>query len=336
VVTGAGTVTCQSVIKALRMQEEIPVEIVTVDSGDQVAGRYFSDHFYSVPLASDPRYVDAMVDVCRAHDAALLVPIVDYEFAPLGGAMERFADFGCLVGMSPPEVIRKVNNKLEAYRFFTERGFGTARTWTDAEARELSPWLPYPVFVKPAVDGRSSIDCYRVDKAEDLLLHLDRVPGLMVQEFVDAPEYTADVVADWESRVLGLVIRRRIETKGGVSYKGVTVSDPVAEAEVIRLAAELGIRGPANVQVFRRGEEVIFNEINPRFSGALALTLAAGLNSPLLLLKLALGLPIEHRIGETRIGLTMLRYWDEVFVDAEGTPMYPRYQLEPGRSLTPA
>ncbi len=336
VITGSGTVTCQSVIKALRMQDEIPVEIVTVDAADQVAGRYFSDHFYKVPSASDPSFVPEVLGICRSHDAALLIPIVDYEFAPLSDAMGLFEQVGCLVGMSPPSVIRMVNDKLAADEFYREHGFATARTWTETEAREQKAELPYPVFLKPALDGRSSIDCYAVSNADDLELYLDRVPGLMVQELIDAPEFTADVLADWSSSVLGVVIRERLETKGGVSYKGRTVSDPVLQAEVIRLVELMGIRGPANVQVFRRENEVLFNEVNPRFSGALALSLAAGLNSPLILLKLALDMPVQPVIGRTRAGVTMLRYWDEVFVDPEGSPIFPAYRLEPDRRLIPA
>lgn len=329
VITGAGTVTCQSVIKALRSQSEIAVEIITVDASDNVAGRYFSDAFHRVPPANDPSFADAVVDICKHHRANLLVPIVDYEFGPLSNAVNRFEAIGCHVAISRPDVIARVNNKLETYRFFVDNGFATARTWDSAEARRNREDLPYPVFLKPAIDGRSSIDCYTVNNADDLLMYLDKVHDAMVQEFVDAPEFTADVLADWDSRVLGVVVRERIETKGGVSYKGVTVDDPDMIDQVIRMARLLGLRGPTNIQAFRRGSELLFNEINPRFSGALALSLAAGLNSPLLLVKLALALPVESVIGKTRVGVTMLRYWDEVFVGPDGQPEYPEYGLAP-------
>ena len=329
VVTGSGTVTCQSIIKALRMQDELAVKIVTVDASDQVAGRYFSDAFHKIPLANDPSYVDALVEVCERHRADLLVPIVDYEFKPISCAVERFGDIGCMVAISPADVIARTNNKLETYRFFLDNGFATARTWDADEARRNSLNLPYPVFLKPAVDGRSSIDCYKVSTAQDLEMYLNQVPSAMVQEFVSAPEFTADVLADWDSHVLGIVVRERIETKGGVSYKGVTVDDPLMTEEVTRLVHALGITGPANIQAFRRGTEVLFNEINPRFSGALALSLAAGMNSPLLLVKLALGMPVSDVLGRTRVGVTMLRYWTEVFVGPDGKPEYPDYRLAP-------
>lgn len=329
VITGAGTVTCQSVVKALRMQDELPVEIVTVDMLQDAAGRYFSDAFYRVPAAKDPNYVDAVLEICRRHAADLLVPIVDYEFMPLSRATERFRVHGCLVAVSPPEVIERVNDKLQTYQFFLEHGFPTAKTWSSAGARREAGELPYPVFLKPAVDGRSSIDCYTVENPEDLEMYLDKVPEAMVQEFVNGPEFTADVLVDWNSDTLGAVVRERLETKSGVSYKGRTVDDPEMLHEVVRLAKQLGIRGPANIQAFRTSEGLRFNEINPRFSGALALSLAAGLNSPLMLLKLALGMEVPKTVGLSRVGVTMLRYWDEVFVGPDGQPEFPRYNLAP-------
>ena len=319
----------------MRTQDDLDVTIITVDASDQVAGRYFSDYFYRVPRANDPEFVPALLSLCQMHQVRLLVPIVDYEFAPLSLAKPRFAEQGCLVGISPPEVIATASDKLATYRFWRRHGFGAAQTWSAEEARRQADVVTYPVFLKPAVDGRSSINCYRVGNAADLRMYLDQVPNALVQEFVDAPEYTADVLADLSSEVKGVVVRERIETKGGVSYKGITVQDDEMVAEVIRMVRLLGIVGATNIQAFRREGQLLFNEINPRFSGALALTLAAGLNSPLLLLKIALGLPVPDMIGRTRIGMTMLRYWDEVFVDPAGRPVYPDYQLQPVRARSP-
>jgi carbamoyl-phosphate synthase large subunit len=336
VITGAGTVTCQSVIKGLRTQTDVPVEIISVDASEQSAGRYFSDSFYKVPNASDPRFIDALIEICHRHEADLLIPIVDYEFGAVSASVDRFAAMGCFVAISPPAVITRVNNKLETYQFFQEHGFSSARTWSAAEARDERATLPYPLFLKPAVDGRSSIDCYRIQDESDLDLYIDRVPNALVQEYVNGPEYTADLIAGRDSQVYGVVVRERIETKGGVSYKGRTVDDPEMTSEVIRMASHLGIVGPANIQAFRQPgtdgtSRLLFNEINPRFSGALALTLAAGLNSPLILIKIALDLPVVSQVGMAQTGVTMLRYWNEVFVGADGKPIYPDYHLDPNR-----
>ncbi len=62
-ITGAGTATAISVLKALRRQNEIPVDIVVADAQQEVAGRYLADAFVQVPTAGDPDYVSTMVGV---------------------------------------------------------------------------------------------------------------------------------------------------------------------------------------------------------------------------------------------------------------------------------
>jgi len=64
------------------------------------------------------------------------------------------------------------------------------------------------------------------------------------------------------------------------------------------------------------GEPVIF-EINPRFSGGIPLTIAAGADFPKYLVELALGRAVPARIGRFRDDLWMTSYEASIFVDAE-------------------
>jgi carbamoyl-phosphate synthase large subunit len=59
-------------------------------------------------------------------------------------------------------------------------------------------------------------------------------------------------------------------------------------------------------------------EMNPRFSGTLALTTAAGINFATLLVDMVEGTPIPDLIGKHEADLTMMRYWSEVFEDSSG------------------
>ena len=59
-------------------------------------------------------------------------------------------------------------------------------------------------------------------------------------------------------------------------------------------------------------------EMNPRFSGTLALTTAAGINFATLPIDTLEGKPIPDLIGKHEDGLVMMRYWSEVFEDAAG------------------
>jgi hypothetical protein len=55
-------------------------------------------------------------------------------------------------------------------------------------------------------------------------------------------------------------------------------------------------------------------EVNPKFAATLPFTVRAGVNMPLLLLKMCLGEQIRRRIDDFEDGLMMLRYWQEVYI----------------------
>ena len=315
-ITGAGTVTCQSVIKGFRQQQEVEVHITTVDPNPLSAGRYLGDVFHLVPLASDDGFTNALLDIVKRERIQLLIPIVDYEFPKIAACRARFEELGCRVAISSPETIALCNCKDQTYHLFVRLGLRTPRTWLPAQLPEVSE-IQFPIFVKPRA-GRASIGVHKICDAEDLQYWSSRVEDPLYQEFVDGDEYTIDVLSDFEGRFLAAVPRKRIEMKVGVSYKGVTVQDDAMVSAAKLIAERAGIIGPCNIQCFRDDRGLNFFEINPRFSGSLPLTIAAGLNSPLLLAKMALGQKVDKTIFSAKFGLLMLRFWQEVFVSDSG------------------
>lgn len=320
--------TGQSVIKGFRQQAELSVHLTTVDANLMAAGRYFGDAFYQVPPACDPAFLSALLDIVDRQRIQLLIPIVDHEFEKLAENRDEFSQLGCRVAISPPKTVATCKEKDRTYRFFVENGIPTPRTWLPSELPAPSE-ICYPVFLKPRV-GASSIDTHKVCDSAEFVFFRGRMRDMICQEFVHGEEYTIDVLADFEGKVIGVVPRHRMEMRVGISYKGITVRDP----ELIRMAKFIaeraGIIGPANIQCFRTAQGLVFFEINPRFSGTLPLTIAAGFNSPLILARLALGEKIDRPVDEFEDGLVILRFWDEVFVKNSGKAI--RNFVEPVRA----
>jgi carbamoyl-phosphate synthase large subunit len=97
-----------------------------------------------------------------------------------------------------------------------------------------------------------------------------------------------------------------MEIHGSIVWKGKIVFDNTA-AEVAAWAVEkLGVTGPAVVQM--RQYKIL--EVNPRIGGSSILSVAAGVNIPLLAVKLFLGEKIE--VPRPR-ELTMARYYEEAY-----------------------
>ena len=105
-----------------------------------------------------------------------------------------------------------------------------------------------------------------------------------------------------------------METKAGISTKGITFDDPELVGMVAELLGVLRLEGPACVQGFRTDAgQLVFIEVNPRFSGGLPLSLAAGADLVGQCLNRILGGAVQSERLRFRSGVTMLRYFDEVF-----------------------
>lgn len=312
IVTGVGSTTGMSVIKALRNQDSIPVRIVGVDTHqpNEIAGSFFCDDFVQVPRADHTDYVRAMLEVCRRERPTMLVPIIDPEVEVISSAVQEFRKLCALVAVGDFEMVRACNDKRATRELLAAGGFPVPKAWP---AESLDPQqLSYPVFVKPR-RGVSSRGARRVDSAEVLTSLLMHTTGLEVEEYLEGIEFTIDVLADLDGQLMAVVPRERLEVRAGISYKGRTADRPDLISAAMSIAGFLRLRGPANLQCIVRAGRAVFIEINPRFSGSLPLTVAAGVNGPLWLLRRASGEPAPQGLLPFRSGVVMTRYWSELF-----------------------
>jgi carbamoyl-phosphate synthase large subunit len=316
-ITGMGSTTAMSVLKGLRMQDEIPVEIVGLDSSSNSAGAYWAEHFEVSPRFDEPCYLEFMLDLCRRYDVKLLIPIVDPEFPTLARSRAQFESLGCKVAISDPEVISICLKKIETYNRLRQLGIPTPATILPLQG-SLESWSHFPAIVKPN-SGSGSRHTYRIDTKEQLLGTLPAVPDPVVQQFIEGDEYTVDILTDFDGKVILAVPRHRIETKAGICYKARSVCDQTLINSARELAEKVSLRGPACIQAIKGADGFKFIEINPRFAGSLVMTLGAGVNSPLLLLKAALGIENRMTLGEFKEVL-MVRYWDEIYYSPTQLP----------------
>jgi carbamoyl-phosphate synthase large subunit len=314
-ITAAGTVTAQSLIKALREDGRVGF-IAAGDMNRLCATRAFVDEFVVLPAAGDPEFASRVLEAVARLKIDLLVPlIVESEFLPLDDARGDFESIGCRLVLPPRAIVIRAGDKLEFAQYLAEIGVPGPAT------RAYSPGITverFPVYLKPR-RGSGSVGTARVESAQTLREVAGARSDLIVQEAVDGREFTVDCFAAEPGRVVAAVPRERIAIKAGVSVKGRTYRHPAIEGIVRDVVEKIGLRGPANVQGMLRDDgSFSIIEMNPRFSGTLALTTAAGINFASLLIDTIEGRPIPDLLGRHAEGVTMMRYWSEVFEDSNG------------------
>jgi carbamoyl-phosphate synthase large subunit len=271
---------------------------------------YLADRSFRAPLSADPGYPAAIAALCRTERVGLVVPTIDDELPVFAAHAPRFADAGVRVAISPLGTIEICNDKLRTCRALRQHGIAVADTC-------LPDTLPsdpdFPLFIKPR-SGRGGVGAYPVRDARELEFFLSYVPDPIVQDYLHGPEFTIDVLCGFDGEVLAVVPRERVVIRAGVVDRGRTAADPALISLGLECARALPFAGPINIQCrVVDGRPIVF-EINPRFSGGIPLTIAAGADFPRMLVDLTRGVRVSPAVGRFEANLWMTNYEASVFV----------------------
>jgi carbamoyl-phosphate synthase large subunit len=288
------------------------------DADALVAAASVTEHAHQVPAVRSEGYVPALLELVGRERIDLLVPLLDPELLSLSNAREEFAERGCGVLISSPEVVEVAQDKLRCFEFLRQRGIPTPETWEGQHLLKLRPHR-FPYFLKPRW-GSASQGNFVIRNEDDLQMMATRVPNAIIQEFIDGTEHTLDVYAGFDGRPRCVVPRERLEVRGGEVTKARTVRQRAIMDVGARVVEALGkCVGVITIQVFvtaDKGIQVI--EINPRFGGGVPLAIHAGADFPRWLLSEWLGRQPDISLDAFRDNVTMLRYHQSVFVEADG------------------
>jgi carbamoyl-phosphate synthase large subunit len=252
-------------------------------------------------------FVDGIRDLCVSDSIDVVISTVDVELPALAA---RRDDLGGAVLAAPPLATLDVTLdkwelaqrcapllRVPVTRLLNADGIGLR--WT------------FPVIVKPRRGAGSRGVRLVPDRAA--LAAMEPDDALIIQEHLPGDEFSVDVLADANGNVVAAVPRTRTRVDSGVSIAGQTVHDEALERTAAAVARAIGLRGVANVQLRRDTEGVpALLEVNPRFPGALPLTIAAGVDMPSLVLDLALGIELPATLDF--LDLANVRYLEDVFV----------------------
>jgi len=304
-VTGVGGPAGVAVIRALRAAGHC---CVAADADPSAVGLHLADEAAVVPRADDVGFVEAVCDLALRTGADALISTVAEELAALSRAGDALASTGVAVWLADPQAVRSCVDKWCFAEAVKTAGIPAPATALGSAAGVPGPWVVKPRF------GRGSRDIYTVDDEAELAWALRRVPEPLVQTRLAGREFTVDCLVERNGVLVGAVPRWRVEVKAGISTKGLTFADGPLVALTAELLGAIGLQGIANVQGFVADDGAVsFVEVNPRFSGGLPLALAAGADLVEEYLQAVLGRPIRPERLRYRTGVTMSRYYEEVF-----------------------
>ncbi len=302
IVTGAGGPAGVAVLDALRERESL----VAADADPSAIGLRLAPEAVVLPKCAAADFVDAVIEAGQG-DAALIVTVAE-EAVVLAAHQQRLNDAGVRTWLPAAASIERCLDKWAFATALDAAGVPGPKTNLGSAEGVPGPWVVKPRF------GRGSRDVMYVSDRAEMRYALKRVPDALVQTQLDGREFTADALVDRNGVMVGVVPRWRQETRGGISTRGVTFSDAAVEAVVAATLRAVDLVGPANVQGFVGEDgETHITEVNPRFSGGLPLSLAAGADLVGQYLRGVRGLALETDKLAFRPGVRMMRRFVEVF-----------------------
>jgi carbamoyl-phosphate synthase large subunit len=306
----------QSFRRALRALD-LRGEVIVTDVNPLSPAVHVADRSYLVPMADDPRYIETIANLCQAEQVKLVVPTIDDELPLFGRERQRFDAIGCRVAGPSHRTALACNDKLATCTELIANGISAAPSYL---AGSLPPDFRLPAFVKPRY-GRGSVASFRAERQSELDFFMGYVPDAVVQPYLVGPEFTIDVLCDFSGRPLSVVPRERVVIRAGVTDRGRTVRNDALIQLALACCEVFEFIGAANIQCrVVDGRPVIF-EINPRFSGGIPLTIAAGADFPRMLLLLTLGRRVDPAIGKFRSNLWMTCFETSLFMTEEQARM---------------
>lgn len=316
-ITAMGCNTSISIAKSLRRSESYEYRIIGVDMAPlhEMAGSVWCDEYYQVTSYKDENYIKTLIDIAQKENADFLMSVMDIEMEKLSANNDIFKKNGIQLCLPDHNVIVLCNDKYETNKFLTTKGVRVPATYTPTEFGALSS-KQFPFFIKPR-KGVSSIDCYNGKNEEELNIFLERTEDPIIQEFIGGDQYVIDVINNLDGENIVAIPRREISSKAGIGVKAITVKDEDLIEYGIKVSELLGIKGVANIEVFKKGSEIILIEVNPRFSAGSIVSCVAGVNIPEIVVGIFAGEKIELERLEWRANIYMTRYWQEVFTDIE-------------------
>ena len=257
------------------------VKIVVTDSSPYAPALAFADKAYLVPVITDANYISIILDICKKESIQAVTTLIDPEIMLLAKHRAEFEAIGVQVLAPYEETAKLCFNKYEMYRYLTEKGIPTAKTYgcfDDFVKAYKEKEIDFPVFVKPRT-GSGSVGARRIDNLELLGQVTEQDESLIIQELMTGEDLDADAYVDTISHEpVAIFSKKKLSTIIGGANKTISFKDEKLFEFVKKVLSVFQFNGPLDMDLFYQDGQYYLSEINPRFGGAYLHAYGAGVD----------------------------------------------------------
>ena len=295
----------RNMIRALKESKDPKITLVGVDADSDIAAKKEVDSFYKVPLGSDEGYSSELLTICRKENIAIVIPCSDEEAEALSRHKEAFAREKIICAVDDWKIVSLTNDKWNLFEYLAGCGLAQPKYRLIENAKDLkesADFFEYPknkLVLQPNQGrGARGVSVIGEDTGSTPLAQMmPRYEGgarSILMEYLPGPAYDVDVLAEGGKPVCIVPRRREWENELSPYSEGCVVEENTQLMEFVRDITEklkLNYVYDFDCGTTSDGRPAIY-EINPRFSGAIAASAAAGANIPVMLVRMLLGMDL--------------------------------------------
>jgi len=278
---------------------------VTAGSLKRVNMGFFSRYanrrvLYPPPKDSPEAFVERIVELVRENQYDFVLPTDDISSELLAAQRQRVENHARLP-IPPYETFMKARDKSKTLKIAMENDVPCPRTFfpDEEDIEEIARKISYPALVKANISSGAR-GILAVSRKQDLARIYKEVKAgygeCHIQEFIPKGglQYKADLFLDQTQELKAGIVYSKLRyfpVNGGSSVVNRTVRYPQIIDNAYRLLKAMGWRGFADFDFITdpRDGTAKLMEINPRVPACFRITLAAGIDFPNMIAKLAMG-----------------------------------------------
>jgi len=286
---------------------------VTVGSHKRINMGFFSKYpnervIYPAPKTSPLAFFDRILDLAKEHRYDFILPTDDISSEILL-ARKELLESHTRLPLVPYDIFIKARDKSKTLKIAIQNNVPCPTTFfpDEQELDDIAKHAQYPVLVKANISSGARGISF-VTKREDLKDAYHEVKATFgechIQEYIPkgGEQHKADLFLDRVQELKAGIVYSKLRyfpVNGGSSIVNRTIHHPLIIQNAHRLLKAMGWYGFADFDFITDPRDGIpkIMEINPRFPACFRITLAAGVDFPNLLAKLAMGEDIPRVDG---------------------------------------
>lgn len=252
---------------------------------------------YPDPAENEEAFLSFIFDLVKKEKIEMIIPVRDETLILLAKNKELLTPY-TILPIADLQTILQARDKGSSLKIAQQIGLPIPQTIFPDEQTDLNQIKEYPVLLKPRLSSgsRGLALCQNAQELLKKFKENSKIYGpLLIQEYIaQGEEIGYYALLDQNSQLVALTVQKRIRSypvSGGPSTLRQTIHHPQIEKLGLKILQALKWQGVAMVEfkIDSRDGRPKLMEINPRFWGSLALSIAAGVDFPFLLYQLYSG-----------------------------------------------